>query len=494
MQIKRIARTVAVIATAAFAPPLHAQENLTELSAAEAAKLIRAGKLKSEDLVKALADQIEKKKDLDAFISYDREAAIKAARAADAAAAKRRFKGPLHGVPIVVKDNIHVAGFPNTAGTLALKDFRPTSHAPIVAKLIGAGAIILGKNNMHELAFGITNNNAAFGPARNPYDPTRIPGGSSGGTGVAVAARMAAAGMGSDTGGSVRIPAALNGIAGLRPTLKRYSQEGITPIAHTRDTAGPMARTVEDLVLLDDVITGAKDKVTAASLKGLRIGVYKAYYFDAVDAETERLTLAAIDKLKAAGAEIVDVDMPGLKDLDDKVSFPVALFEANVDLAKYLKKFGIPIDVKGVAAQIKSSDVKGVFDGMVVPGAEKAIPPEAYNAALAMRPKLQKLFADTFAQNRIAAIAFAMTPLPAAPIGDDEKTKLNGQDVPTFPTFIRNADPGSNAGIPGITVPIARTQAGLPIGLGLDGPAGSDRKLLSIGLALEQLFGRLPAP
>ena len=486
--------TVAIVAAVAIAPPLQAQGNLTDLSAAEAAKLIRAGKLKSEDLVKALADQIESRKDLDAFISYDREAAVRAARAADAEAAKGKFRGPLHGVPIVVKDNIHVAGFPNTAGTLALKDFRPKSDAPIVAKLIGAGAIVLGKNNMHELAFGITNNNAAFGPAHNPYDPKRIPGGSSGGTGVAIAARMAAAGLGSDTGGSVRIPAALNGIAGLRPTLKRYSQDGITPIAHTRDTAGPMARTMADLVLLDDVIAGAKDKVTAANLKGLRIGVHKAYYFDGVDAETEKITLAAIDKLKAAGAEIVDVDMPGLKDLDDKISFPVALFEANVDLAKYLEKFGIPIDVQGVAAQIKSPDVKGVFDGMVVPGAQKAIPLQTYNAALAMRPKLQKLFADTFAKNKIAAIAFPMTPLPAAPIGDDETTKLNGQDVPTFPTFIRNADPGSNAGIPGITVPIARTQAGLPIGLGLDGPAGSDRNLLAIGLALEKLFGRLPAP
>src|SRR5262245_59965571 len=211
MKIKRIASTVAVIATAAIASPLHAQENLTELSAAEAAKLIRAGKLKSEDLVKALVDQIENKKDLGAFISYDREAAIKAARAADAAAAKRRFKGPLHGVPIVVKDNIHVAGFPNTAATLALKDFRPTSHAPIVAKLIGAGAIVLGKNNMHELAFGITNNNGAFGPARNPYDPKRIPGGSSGGTGVAIAARMAGAGWGSHTGWSAGLPAGTNG-------------------------------------------------------------------------------------------------------------------------------------------------------------------------------------------------------------------------------------------------------------------------------------------
>ncbi len=492
--MRRAARLIVASVALTVSAMAQAQTNLTELSAAEAAKLIREGKLKSEDLVKALADQIEKKKDLGAFISFDREAALKAAREADALAAKKKFKGPLHGVPLVVKDNIHVAGFANTAGTPALKDFRPKKNAPVADKLVKAGAIVLGKTNMHELAFGITSNNGAYGPARNPYDPKRIPGGSSGGSGVAIAARMAPAGLGSDTGGSVRIPAAVNGIAGLRPTLKRYSQEGITPIAHTRDTAGPMARTVEDLVLLDNVITGAKGAVPPASLKGLRIGVHKAYFFKGLDAETEKLTLAALDKMKAAGAEIVEVDMPGLADLNNKVSFPVALFEANVDLAKYLKKFGIPLDVKGVAAQIKSPDVKGVFDGMIVPGAAKAMPPEAYKAALATRPKLQKLYADTFARNKLAALAFPTTPLPAAPIGDDEKTKLNGQDVPTFPTFIQNTDPGSNAGIPGLSVPIGRTQVGLPLGLEIDGPTGSDRKLLAIGLALEKLFGRLPAP
>jgi len=490
----RIRRLIAVPVALALAAPAFAQGDLTELSATEAAQLIRAGKLKSEDLVKALVDQIEKKKDLNAFISFDREAALKAARAADALAAKKKFKGPLHGVPLVVKDNIHVAGFANSAGTPALKDYRPKSNAPVADKLVKAGAIVIGKASMHELAFGITNNNAAFGAAKNPYDPKRIPGGSSGGTGNSIAARMAPAGLGSDTGGSVRIPAALNGISGLRPTLKRYSQEGITPIAHTRDTAGPMARTVEDLVLLDNVITGSKGELAPASLKGLRVGVEKAYYFKGLDSETEKLTLAALDKLKGAGAEIVEVSMPGLADLNNKVSFPVALYEANVDLAKYLKKFGIPLDVKGVAAQIKSPDVRGVFDAMVVPGAPKAMPTEAYKAALATRPQLQKLYADTFAKNKIAVLAFATTPLPAAPIGDDQTTKLNGKDVPTFPTFIQNTDPGSNAGIPGLSVPIGRTQAGLPLGLAMDGPAGSDRELLAIGLALEKLFGQLPAP
>lgn len=469
-------------------------QELTELSATEAAARIRAGTLKSEDLVRALVDVIERKRDLNAFITFDRERALAAARKADGLAARKSFAGPLHGVPIVVKDNIHVAGLPNTAGTPGLRAFVPSRNAPVAEKLIRAGAIVLGKTNMHELAFGITSNNAAFGPARNAYDPTRIAGGSSGGTGNAIAARMAAAGLGSDTGGSVRIPAALNGISGLRPTLGRYAQDGITPIAHTRDTAGPMARQVVDLVLLDTIITGARDKVTAAPLKGVRLGVYRALFFRDLDTETEQVTQAALDRLQEAGVEIVPVDMPGLVDLNGKVGFPVALYEAGVDLAKYLTRYRIGLDVKGLAERIASPDVKGLFASSIVPGAKDAIPQKVYLDALAARPALQQLYADTFKKYNITALAFPTTPLPAAPIGDDEKTKLNGADVPTFLTFIQNTDPGSNAGIPGLTVPIGRTPAGLPIGLALDGPTGSDRRLLAIGLALEALFGRLPAP
>ena len=469
-------------------------QELTELSAVEAAARIRAGTLKSEDLVRALIDVIERKRDLNAFITFDRDRALASARKADALAARKSFAGVLHGVPIVVKDNIHVAGVPSSAGTPALKAFVPTRNAPVAEKLIRAGAIVLGKTNMHELAFGITSNNAAFGPARNAYDPSRIAGGSSGGTGNAIAARMAAAGLGSDTGGSVRIPAALNGISGLRPTLGRYSQEGITPIAHTRDTAGPMAREVADLVLLDTIITGARDKVAPASLRGLRVGVPRAVFWKNLDPETERLATAALDRLRGAGAEVVEVDMPGLAELNGKVSFPVALYEANVDLTRYLKRYRIPLDIKGLAERIASPDVKGLFASAIVPGAKDAIPEKVYRDALATRPALQRLYAETFKTHGIAALVFPTTPLPAAPVGDDQTTKLNGADVPTFSTFIQNTDPGSNAGIPGLTVPIGRTAAGLPVGLALDGPAGSDRRLLGIGLALEALFGRLPAP
>ena len=469
-------------------------QELTELSAGEAAARIRAGTLRSEDLVRALVDAVERRRDLNAFITFDREHALAAARKADRLAARKSFAGPLHGVPIVIKDNIHVAGLPSSAGTPGLRDFVPARNAPVAERLIRAGAIVLGKTNMHELAFGITSNNAAFGPARNAYDPSRIAGGSSGGTGNAIAARMAPAGLGSDTGGSVRIPAALNGISGLRPTLGRYSQEGITPIAHTRDTAGPMAREVADLVLLDTIITGARDKVTPASLGGLRVGVARAVFWKNLDAETEQLATAVLDRLRGAGAEVVEVDMPGLADLNGKVSFPVALYEANVDLARYLKRYRIALDVKGLADRIASPDVKGLFASAIVPGAKDAIPEKVYRDAIATRPALQRLYAETFRTHRIAALVFPTTPLPAAPVGDDQTTKLNGADVPTFPTFIQNTDPGSNAGIPGLTVPIGRTAAGLPVGLELDGPAGSDRRLLAIGLSLEPLFGLLPAP
>ena len=470
-------------------------QELTELSAGDAAARIRPGTLRSEDLVRALVDMAERRRDLNAFITFDRERALAAARKADGLAARQSFAGPLHGVPIVVKDNIHVAGLPSSAGTPGLRSFVPARNAPVTEKLIRAGAIVLGKTNLHELAFGITSNNATFGPARNAYDPTRIAGGSSGGTGTAIAARMAPAGLGSDTGGSVRIPAALNGISGLRPSLGRYSQEGITPIAHTRDTAGPMAREVADLVLLDTIITGARDKVAAAPLAGLRVGVPRAVFWKNLDVETERLATAALDRLRGAGVLVVEVDLPGLAELNGKVSFPVALYEANVDLTRYLKRYRIPLDIKkGLAERIASPDVKGLFASAIVPGAKDAIPEKVYRDALAARPALQHLYAETFKTHGIAALVFPTTPLPAAPIGDDQTTKLNGADVPTFPTFIQNTDPGSNAGIPGLTVPIGRTAAGLPVWLELDGPAGSDRRLLGNRLALEALIGRLPTP
>jgi indoleacetamide hydrolase len=361
----------------------------------------------------------------------------------------------------------------------------------VVQKLLDAGAIVFGKTNLHELAYGITNNNAAFGPARNPYDPSRIPGASSGGVGVAVAARMAPGGIGSDTGGSVRIPAALCGIVGFRPTTGRWPQAGVVPISHTRDTAGPMTRSVADCELIDAVVTGSRSGA-AVSLKGLRLGVPRAHFWAPLDAEVARLMEGMLAALKEAGAVLVEADIADVGRLDNEAGFPIALYETVADLDAYLAGHGSPMRYAELVAQCASPDVAGLLQSLHGAG---AIPAAAYRHALdVQRPQLQAAYRDHFARHDLAALVLPTTPLAAAPIGDDETVALNGERVPTFPTFIRNTSPGSVAGIPGISVPAALTKAGLPLGLELDGPAGSDAQLLAIARAVEALLPKMPAP
>ena len=265
---------------------------LFELGARRAADAIRNGEQTTEALAEALLARCAASP-LNAFISLEAERLRAAARAADKRRQRGERLGPLHGVPLALKDNIDTADFPTTGGTPALAAHRPKRNAPIVQRLLDAGAIVLGKTNLQELAYGPTNNNAAFGPARNPYDPTRIPGGSSGGSAAAVAARLAPAALGTDTGGSIRVPAALCGITSMRPTTLRWSQAGIVPLSHTRDTAGPMARHVADCVLLDGVVTGGPTEITPASLKGLRLGLPRGYFWEDLDAELAAILEAA---------------------------------------------------------------------------------------------------------------------------------------------------------------------------------------------------------
>jgi mandelamide amidase len=465
---------------------------LAELGAAEAAAAIRAGDISAQALADALLDRCTRAASLNAFISLDPDAVRAAARSADQQRQRGERLGPLHGVPIALKDNFDTADFTTTAGTPALAAHRPTRNAAVVQRLLDAGALILGKANMQELAFGPTSNNAAFGPVRNPYDRSRIPGGSSGGTAALVAARLAPAGLGTDTGGSVRVPASLSGVVGFRPTTLRWPQDGIVPISHTRDTAAPIARCVADCALLDGIVTGGPTSLAPIRLEGLRLGVPRGHFWDDLDAEVEAILADALARLAAAGVVLVEGDMVDVAALDAAAGFPVALYEFVTDLDRYLAGHATGLDFAGVAAQVQSPAVKKVVDALL--GAD-AVPEAVYREALIKhRPALQDAYRRYFAERGVAAMVFPTTPLPAAKVGEDDTVLLNGKAVPTLATYIRNLGPGSAAGIPGLSLPAGMTSAGLPIGIAIDGPQGADQQLLTICLAIESALPRLPAP
>jgi len=466
--------------------------DLTALTISEAAAALQRGETTAEAYADALLARTAADPDLNAFIHHDPAQVRAAARAADAKRKSGAALGPLHGVPLALKDNLDTAEMPTTGGTPGLRGHRPKHNAQVVQKLFDAGAIAFGKANLHELAYGITNNNAAFGAARNPYDRTRIPGASSGGVGVAVGARMVPGGIGSDTGGSVRIPAALCGIVGFRPTTGRWSQAGIVPISHTRDTAGPMTRSVADCALLDRVVTGSALPTALASLAGIRLGVPRAHFWEPLDHEVARLMEGTLAALKDAGAVLVEADIADVGRLDGEAGFPIALYETVVDLNAYLASHGSTMKYAELVAQCASPDMSGLLQSLAGDG---AVPEAAYRHALdVLRPQLQAAYRDHFKRHDLAAVVFPTTPLAAVPIGEDETVSLNGERVPTFPTFIRNTSPGSVAGIPGISVPAALTQAGLPLGLELDAAEGADARLLALALAVERVLPKLPAP
>ncbi|WP_256327432.1 indoleacetamide hydrolase [Variovorax sp. EL159] len=477
---------------------------MSELTAVEALAAFERGALTSEAYVHALLARADALHSLNSWITLNAAGALKAARAVDAARARGNKLGPLAGLPLYIKDNIDTQGIRTTAGTPALKDSVPKKNAPVLEPLLRAGAIVLAKANLHELAFGSTSSNTAFGFVKNPYDTTRIPGGSSGGTASGIAARIAPAGLGTDTGASVRHPASFCGLVGLRPSVgnggaeRRYPGEGIVPISRTRDTPGPMARTVADVVLLDAVVTGEPTHpLTSAKLAGLRLGLPHAYFWENLDLEVEAVMNTAVRKLREAGVVFVEADLQGVPELNERVSMPVALYEFyRRDLTAYLKEEGLRLTLDEVIAQVQSPDVKGIFD------IAKAMPKAAYDEAIQVhRPKLIALYKDYFAKHAVEGVLFPTCPIAPPPIDPafTGKVEINGVPQPggpaaLFQVLIRNVDPGSNAGIPGLAQPAGMTAGGLPVGLEIDGPLGSDRRLLAIGLAIEQLLGKPPAP
>ena len=329
---------------------------------------------------------------------------------------------------------------------------------------------------------------------RNPYDPTRIPGGSSGGTAAAIAARMAPLGVAEDTEGSIRVPAAMCGIAGFRPTTGRYSSAGVVPITALFDQVGPHAREVGDLILFDSVVANESSPVQPMELKEVRLALARGYYFADLDPEVERITSDALRKLQDFGVEFVEAEVPDLARLVGLTTGPIELHDVLVTLRKYLVDYqaGVTFDQVIAAA---SADVKKSFERFALPGAKSFVPDATYRAATDVHlPKLRDSFRAFFSKTGAAAMIFPTTLVPPVPIGQNVEVEIRGKKVPFETAVARNIGPGSTAGLPGLVLPAGLSTTGLPVTLELDGPSGTDRRLLGLGLSIERVLGRLPAP
>lgn len=463
--------------------------DLSELSARDAVSMMRAGDVTAEQYASSLLARAQATRSLNAFITLDADRVLEQARAADRRRARNEPLGALHGLPIPVKDSVNTAEYPTTSGTPALKQFRPGADAALIAQLRREGAIVMGKTNLHELSVGYTSNNYATGAVRNPYASDRIPGGSSGGSAAVVAARGAPLSIAEDTGGSIRVPAAMCGVAGFRPTTGRYPTAGTMPMTPVYDQLGPIARHVSDLVLFDDVITGDHVPVQSPHTRGLTLAVDRGYYFAELDPETARVMQDAEQRLVDAGVKIVEISIPGLARFLAESWLAILIHDIGPCSAAFLHEWNAGVTFEEVVGGA-SPDVQAIFTAT----AGVVIPDDAYQAMLTARAHMRQEVASVLAAAGAHAMLQPMTPSPATIIGDEGPvTTANG--TVTFSDFMgRNAVAGSTIGLPGLVVAAGRSRSGLPVGLELNSAAGDDRALLGVGLAVEGVLGRLPTP
>ena len=418
------------------------------------------------------------------------------ADALDRERAGSKPRGPLHGIPVLVKDNYDTSDMPTSGGALGLATLQPTADAFQVRRLREAGAVILGKTTMHELAAGITTISSLTGQTRNPYDLARVPGGSSGGTGAAIAASFAAAGMGSDTCGSIRIPAANHHLVGLRGTQGLSSRTRVIPLSSTQDIAGPLARSVTDLALMLDATVGPDpadavtrdaaahipktylDALKPDGLKGARIGVLRALFGTAPeDSEVETLVRKALATMKAQGAELVEVAVPGMDELLRESS--VINDEFKFDLADYLARHpGAPVKSLGeiIDRGLHHAALDQTFRKQNLPTERDT---EHYRQALIKRRALRAAVLATMEEHRLDVLAYPTLRRKPTLIGE--------------PQAGSNCQLSSTTGLPAISFPAGFTDDGLPIAIELLGGAFEESRLLKLAFAWEQIAKpRLP--
>lgn len=436
--------------------------------------LVRSGAASPPEIIHALLARIGTRSDLDAFITLADELPA------------TNGDGPLTGIPLAIKDNIDTCDLPTSGGTPALRGSRPPVDAPVVARLRQAGAVSVGKTNLHELAFGTTNINTTFGATRNPAAPEHSAGGSSGGSAAAVAAGLVPIALGTDTGGSIRIPASHCGVVGFRPTAGRWGNEGTVPLSPTRDTIGILANTVADAARVDAVVTG-EDPLAPVTLTGLRLGVPRHGFYSDLDPEVATRTEAALTRLAGAGAVLVEVRLTDAHELDARCGLPIVFYEVVDALPGYLATLPPPycrLTFADIVAQVASPDVKGLLDSILAQPTGR----DAYLECLDVRRRLRAVYAEVFDRSQTTALVYPTVPMPAPPLGDTDTTLHNGRQVNLFLTSIQNTGPGSVAGVPSISLPNGHTAAGLPVGLSLEAASGNDRLMLAVAAAAEKVI------
>ncbi len=466
---------------------------LIECTAAEAVAGISRGDFSAEEYARALLERCAEAASLNAFITLEPEKVMAAARQRDQERRSGTRHGPLLGLPVPIKDSISTRDYPTTAGTQGLRGFRPCTDAAVVKRLRDAGAIVLGKTNLHELSYGWTSHNEVFGPVRNPYDPQRIAGGSSGGTAATVAAGMSPLGVGEDTNGSIRIPAALCGVCGLRPTTGRYPNEGCVPLTPLFDQVGPMARTVADLALFDSVMTDDPRPILPQSLRGVRLGVIREYYYSDLDREIDAATSVALARLRREGVVLVELQFPELAAVHAQLTYPVIAHDAPAAIAQYLRDYGAGVSFEQLIAQA-SPEIRAGFQAVMAGGVD-FVSDVRYSLVVQQEiPALRRRFQEHFSRSSLSGLIFPATRVPPLPVGRDAEVLIGDRKISTFTALARNITPTGTVGLPGLVLPAGLTQSGLPVGIELDAPAGADRALLAIGMAVARVLGSLPPP
>ncbi len=473
--------------------------DVVEKSIEDLQEALGSGSTTSVELVAAYSARIGRHDGALNSIKAQNPNASREATRLDRERAERGARGPLHGVPVIVKDNYETVGMPTTAGSLLLANFAPNRDAELVTRLRAAGAILLAKANMHEFAYGITTVGSGFGETKNPYDVNRNPGGSSGGTGAAIAASFAAVGMGSDTCGSIRIPSAHNNLVGLRGTQGLSSRRGIVPLSGTQDIGGPLARCVRDLALVLDATAGTDpgDPQTSeasahipesytsgldpSALHGARVGLLaNLLAVDPEDEEVAALIRRAMKEIRELGSTVVDTAIEGLARLSDEPGggFTVLIADFKQDLGAYLEASDAPL--KSLGEIVSSGGVHPALAGILQTSLASDVESEEYRVALGKRVALRVAIERAMDQHSLDALAYPTIRRVAAPLGAEQKGT--------------NCRLSANSGLPAISVPAGFSAGGLPVGLELLGRAWSEQRLLSLAYAYERGTRHRKAP